>query len=141
MKRFILCCALAAAGCRTPGAAATPPASFPTSEQVVQAQLDAYNARDLEAFVATYAADAEVVFASAGTTLKGRDALRDRYGGIFRKYPSNHARIAERKLEGDGVVLDHEVITGRAPDRPDPWDVGWVRYEVREGLIRRVLLP
>jgi uncharacterized protein (TIGR02246 family) len=141
MKRLILCLALEVAGCRTPGGAATPQTSARTAEQVVQAQLDAYNAQDVEAFVATYAEDAEVVFAGTGTTLKGRDALRERYGGIFLKYARNHARIAERKLEGEGVVLDHEVITGRAPDRPDPWDVGWVRYEVREGLIRRVLLP
>jgi hypothetical protein len=50
-------------------------------------------------------------------------------------------RIAERRTEGDDVVFDHEIITGRAPERPDPWDVGWVRYQVADGLIRRVELP
>jgi hypothetical protein len=32
-------------------------------------------------------------------------------------------------------------VTGRAPERPDPWDVGFVRYEVASGAIRRVELP
>jgi hypothetical protein len=59
---------------------------------------------------------------------------------MFAKYPNNHARIAERKVEGN-VVLDHEIITGRAPDRPDPWDAGWVRNVVEDGLIVRVELP
>jgi hypothetical protein len=26
-------------------------------------------------------------------------------------------------------------------DQPDPWDAGWIRYEVESGLIRRVVLP
>lgn len=35
-------------------------------------------------------------------------------------------------------MKDHEIITGRSPERPDPGDVGWVRYEVEGGLIRSV---
>ena len=113
----------------------------PTAADVVQAQLNAYNARDVEAFLSTYADDAVVKFASSGTVLTGKAALRERYGGLFSRYPKNHARIAERRTEGETVVIDHEIITGRAPDKPDPWDVGWVRYEVSGGLIRRVDLP
>jgi uncharacterized protein (TIGR02246 family) len=113
----------------------------PTAADVVQAQANAYNARDVEAFLSTYADDAVVKFASSGTVLTGKAALRERYGGLFSRYPKNHARIAERRTEGETIVLDHEIITGRAPDKPDPWDVGWVRYEVSGGLIRRVDLP
>jgi uncharacterized protein (TIGR02246 family) len=112
-----------------------------SAADVVQAQLDAYNAGDLEAFLSTYADDAVLSRASGEELSRGKEALRARYGELFRKYPRNHCRIAERRTEGDAVVLDHEVITGRAPDRPDPWDVGWVRYEVEGGLIRRVQLP
>jgi uncharacterized protein (TIGR02246 family) len=112
----------------------------PSSVDVVQKQLDAYNAQDLDAFVATYRDDV-VVTAGGKVIVQGKDALRERYGGLFRKYPNNRARIAERKTEGDSVVLDHEIVTGRAPDKPDPWDVGWVRYEVADGLIKAVTLP
>jgi uncharacterized protein (TIGR02246 family) len=127
-----------AAACRT---AAPRPAGREAAAAVVQRQLEAYNAQDLEAFLATYADDAVVTFASSGQVLDGKPAIRERYATLFRKYPQNRARIAERRTEGGGVVLDHELITGRAPDRPDPWDVGWVRYEVDGGLIRRVRVP
>ena len=113
-----------------------------TAVEVVQMQLDAYNAQDLEAFLATYADDAVVESAAGGKTLSaGKASLRERYGALFARYPRNRARVVERRTEGDGVVLDREVVTGRAPDEPDPWDLGFVRYEVEGGLIRRVLLP
>jgi imidazolonepropionase-like amidohydrolase len=113
-----------------------------TAVEVVQMQLDAYNAQDLEAFLATYADDAIVESAAQGKTLSsGKASLRERYAALFARYPRNRARVAERRTEGEGVVLDHEIITGRAPDHPDPWDAGWVRFEVEGGLIRRVVLP
>ncbi|WP_242361068.1 amidohydrolase family protein [Anaeromyxobacter sp. SG17] len=113
-----------------------------TAVEVVQMQLDAYNAQDLEAFLATYADDAAVESAAEGRTLSaGKASLRERYRDLFAKHPQNRARVVERKTEADRIVLDHEIITGRAPDKPDPWDVGWVRYEVEGGLIRKVMLP
>jgi len=113
-----------------------------TAADVVQAQLNAYNAQDLEAFLSTYADDAVVARASGDEEpTAGKLALRERYGRLFRTYPANRARIAERRTEGEGVVLEHEIVTGRSPERSDPWDVGWVRYEVADGLIRRVTLP
>lgn len=123
-----------------PAVPATP--ARKSAARVVQDQLDAYNVQDLDAFTATYADDVEVADASTGQLrLKGRRALREWYGEMFRKFPRSNCRIAERRTQGEGVVLDHEIITGRGPDRPDPWDVGWVRYEVESGLIRRVTLP
>ena len=112
----------------------------PTAADVVQRQLDAYNARDLEAFAATYSDDVLITTADGQVVVLGKDGLRERYGKAFRKFPKSRARIAERKLEGDAVVIDHEIITGRS-DKPDPWDAGWVRYEVRDGKIKSVQLP
>jgi imidazolonepropionase-like amidohydrolase len=124
------------------GIALRPDAVLPrTAEQVVQAQLNAYNAQDLDAFLSTYAEDVVISKAGTGEVLNaGLASLRERYGTMFRKYPSNRARVAERRTEGSSVQ-DHEIITGRAPERPDPWDVGWVTYEVADGHIRRVTLP
>jgi imidazolonepropionase-like amidohydrolase len=113
-----------------------------TAADVVQAQLNAYNAQDLEGFLATYADEAVLLRGSTGERLAvGKAALRERYGAVFSKFPLNRARISERRTEGDRVVLDREIVTGRGPDKPDPWDVGWVRYEVEGGLIRAVTLP
>ena len=144
---LVACAFLVVLACRTPqsedksaSAAVTMPAK--DSVDVVQKQVDAYNAQDLESFLATYSEDAVITSASTGqVVLQGKDKMRERYGDVFRKYPNNRVRIAERRTEGDKIVMDHEIITGRSPDRPDPWDVGWVRYEVEGGLIRKVQLP
>jgi imidazolonepropionase-like amidohydrolase len=113
-----------------------------TAEDIVQAQVNAYNAQDLEAFLSTYADDAVVVRAGTGETLmSGKQSMRERYGSMFARFPANRARIAERKIEGTHTVIDHEIVTGRGPEHPDPWDVGWVRYELGDGLIRKVALP
>src|SRR5207248_9001393 len=73
--------------------------------------------------------------------VQGKQELRDVYGKMFAKYPNCRARLAERKTEGEKVVLDHEIITGRGPERPDPWDIGFVRYVVENGKIKAVELP
>lgn len=113
-----------------------------TAEDIVQAQVNAYNAQDLEAFLSTYADDAVVVRAGTGETLmSGKQSMRERYGSLFTRFPANRVRIAERKIEGANTVIDHEIVTGRGPERPDPWDVGWVRYELGDGLIHKVALP
>lgn len=132
MTRFLF--VLALAGC------ATAPVR-PTPVEVVQREVDAYNAQDLDAFVATYSEDAVITRGPEKTVaMQGRAAIREAYGKMFAKYPNCRARIAERRVEGNSV-FDHEVITGRGPERPDPWDVGWVRNVVENGLITRVELP
>ena len=65
---------------------------------------------------------------------------RDRYGKQFAKYPKALAKVAEQKTEGADIVLLHEIITGR-PDKPDPWDAGWLRYEVRDGVMMSERVP
>jgi hypothetical protein len=108
---------------------------------VVQREVDAYNAQDADAFSATYAEDAVITRGpDHKPALQGRKPIRDFYAALFAKYPLCRVQIAERKVEGN-VVLDHEIITGRGPERPDPWDAGWVRNIVEDGLIKRVELP
>ena len=125
--------AFALAGC----AAAQPK---PTAVDIVQKEVDAYNAQNVDAFAATYAEDAVVTRGADKTVvLQGRPAIRDFYAKLFAKYPNCRARIAERKVEGN-VVWDHEIITGRGPERPDPWDAGWVKNVVEDGLIKRLEL-
>jgi hypothetical protein len=126
----LLALALLLAGCRT-----TNPID------VVQAELDAYNAQDLDAFVSMFADDVVVTNTSGLILIQGKAALRERYGTLFKSYPRNRCRVVARRIEGDRVVIHHEIITGRGPEKPDPWDLGWVAYEVENGLIRRIQLP
>ena len=112
----------------------------PTAADVVQRQIDAYNAHDLEAFARTYSDDVLITSGKGEVLVLGKEGLRDRYGKAFVKYPKQQAKVAEQKSEGDNIVMVHEIITGR-PDKPDPWDAGWLRYEVRDGVIKSVQIP
>jgi hypothetical protein len=63
-----------------------------TPEELVQAQVDAYNARDLEAFLVVYAE--QVVILNDGQEKKlDKATLRERYGNLFRENPGLRCEI------------------------------------------------
>jgi hypothetical protein len=100
----------------------------------VQAQLDAYNARALEPFVACYTEDVECFRPpQAEPVLSGRAALAAHYAAHRFNLPALHAALVNRMVLGNKVV-DHERITGV---REQPFEAAVV-YEVQGGLIRRV---
>lgn len=101
---------------------------------VVQRQLDTYNAQDLEAFLATYAPDCVIADLNGAITQSGHAAIRTRYAAMFAQYPENKARLINRMALGD-VVIDHEDVT-RGPNGPRLEAIAI--YTVHEGLIRRV---
>lgn len=53
-------------------------------EMLVQPQLDAYNARDLDAILATYGAEAEQFEHSSTLLAKGSAQLRERFAARFK---------------------------------------------------------
>ena len=82
------------------------------AEDIVQAQLDAYNTRDLARFVACYAEDARVYRPPvAEPSLAGRAALAAHYGAHRFNLPALHADLVSRMLLGNQVV-DHERVHG-----------------------------
>jgi putative hydrolase of HD superfamily len=107
--------------------------SFPSPESVVQQQLDAYNARDLDAWLATYAEDALQFEHPAKLLATGHAEIRARTAVRFTE-PNLHARLIQRSVMGH-VVIDEEEITRTFPEGTGR--VGLVCiYEVREGKIR-----
>ncbi len=104
-----------------------------TPVEVVQAQLDAYNAQDVYAFADLFAEDA-VIFMNINDespSLLGRDAIQEFYGDMFSAFPNNRSDIMSRTVQGN-FVFDHEHITGRA----NPVKLMAI-YEVVNGLIVR----
>jgi uncharacterized protein (TIGR02246 family) len=81
----------------------------------VQAQLDAYNARDLERFLDCYTEDVVIEDGAGNLLMRGREEMRRRYGPMFEAYPNLHCRVVSRIRIGDYVV-DEERITGRKPE-------------------------
>ena len=110
------------------------PAPLPVT--IVQAQLDAYNRRDVDAFCAVFAADAEIFELGAGSpSSAGIDAIRTRYADLFAQSPALYSSVLTRTVLGR-VVVDLERITGRLGS-PVPVDMLAI-YEVIGSRIRRV---
>ena len=83
-----------------------------TAEAVVQRQLDAYNARDLAAFVACYHDDVRVFRPPAPEpAIVGKSALTEFYRTQRFNLPALHAQVVNRIALGSRVI-DHERISG-----------------------------
>ncbi len=107
--------------------------------ELVDAQLDAYLARDLERFVACYAPDVVITNGAGEVLAEGHDALNQMYGGLFENSPELTARIANRIAVGN-FVADHEEIEGfNMPGMPTSIQAIAV-YQVTDGKISRVAL-
>jgi len=104
---------------------------------VIDRQLDAYNRRDIDAFVACYAPATAVEDAVGGLLMQGRDALRNAYGELFRESPELHVEIAKRIQVGD-YVIDEELVTGRRGATEALHAA--VVYHVADGLIDHIRL-
>lgn len=111
---------------------ASPPMNAPTPEAVVQQQLDAYNAHDLEALLHVYAEDARVFEHPATLLASGSAQLRERFATRLQE-PNLRAHLRQRMVMGRFVV-DHERV-----ERTFPEGTGSVEliatYEVVDGRI------
>ena len=107
--------------------------------EVVDAQVDAYFARDLERFVACYARDAVITNAAGDLLADGHAGIRRMYGDLFANSPQLAGRIVNRIVVGD-FVADHEEVQGfNRPGSPDSIRAIAV-YQVVAGKIGRVTL-
>ena len=105
-----------------------------TPADVVNAQLLAYNNRDIEAFAATYADDVCVYeMPHARLRIRGKAQLIEHYGSKPFAHEGLRAEILSRSVIGNKVI-DLEKTWGL---RPEPIEV-MVVYEVGDGLIKAV---
>ena len=105
----------------------------PSPEAVVDAQLAAYNKRDLEAFLSFYADDAVLAKHPDQVTQTGKAEMRTRYERGFSN-KNVRAEIVKRITFGR-FVIDHERVT--APPAKGELEAVAV-YEVKDGKIVRV---
>jgi hypothetical protein len=93
----------------------------PDPAEIVQRQLDAYNARDIHAFMQWWADDAQYFEHPATLLASGAAQIRERH--LMRFNDSNlSARLVTRMAVGDKVV-DQEVVTRTFPQGKGQIDV------------------
>jgi uncharacterized protein (TIGR02246 family) len=131
VRTFFLC--LGWVECPVPLASQSAADTLPV--RVAERQVEAFNRRDLDGFMALYADDAVVAEFPSGTVLwRGKAAIRERYAAMFRTLPRDFppVRVQPRIVDG-AFVIDYEAWDAK-PGEPN--HAIWM-YEVRGGLIRR----
>lgn len=102
--------------------------------EIAQAQLDAYNAQDLEAHLAFFADDMTIANLREEPNLSGIAAYKEHMGGVFAQFPQNKVELLARVTIGN-KVLDHEKVM-RSP-QAEPFEVIAV-YTILNGKIASV---
>ena len=101
---------------------------------VAQAQLDAYNAQDLEKYMTYFTQDCVVSGLNGTPTETSSEAIKARYAKAFAQFPENKAELKSRIAVGNTVV-DHELVI-RSPGG-EQFEIIAI-YTFRDGLIARV---
>jgi hypothetical protein len=100
----------------------------------VQKQLEAYNAKDIDAFMAWWAEDCQYYEFPSRLLASGAVAIRDRHITRF-KEPNLFAALI-RRIAVANVVVDQETVTRTFPEGPGEVDVVAI-YEVEDGKISK----
>ena len=108
----------------------------PDATTIVQHQLEAYNAHDVDASMAIYSDDVQHFEFPSTLVASGAAQVRERLSVRLRE-PDLHARLVNRIAMGN-LVIDQEVITRNFPG---PEGIGTIEliamYEVRgERIVR-----
>lgn len=82
-----------------------------TPETLVQQQLNAYNARNIDAFLEPYSDNVELYNFPDKLLGKGKEIMRQQYGEMFSQLPNLHCEIKKRIINGN-TIIDHESISG-----------------------------
>ncbi len=101
-------------------------------EEIVQQQLDAYNAHNLNALMATYADDVRIFEHPTTLLASGSAQLRERFAPRLQE-PDLHAHLSNRIVMGRFVV-DHERVARTFPDGTGTVEL-IATYEVVNGRI------
>ncbi len=81
-----------------------------TPSDLAQRQLNAYNLRNIDAFLEPYAEDVEVYTYPDTLRYKGKETMRKRYSKMFEVAVGLHCELKERIVQGN-IVIDKERVT------------------------------
>jgi len=99
------------------------------NEALIDAQLEAYDRRDVEGFLRFYSDDAKIYRHPGQLTESGKDELRARYAKSFRN--KEVRAVILKRVVFDRYVIDHERLVGH----PDGLIEAIAVYEIKDGKI------
>lgn len=103
--------------------------------EIVQEQLDAYNDRDIERFIAVFSDDIELwTLGDSIPSVKGLFSVRKVYGDLFESNQDLYSEVLNRSVIGNKVI-DYEKIEGLKKDGEIYYLV--MVYEIKDGKIFR----
>ena len=106
---------------------------------VVDAQIEAYRARDIDRFLSYYADDVSVMTFDGTVIADGKAAMRELYGKLFADSPDVHVDIASRITLGE-FVIDEEHFSGFQVDDTPADRVAICVYRIEDGMIARLMM-
>ena len=106
---------------------------------VVDAKIEAYQAKDVERFLSYYVGDASVVLFDGTPMFADKQVMREQYGKLFADSPDLHLTIANRMTAGEFVVDEEHVSGVNFGDMPTEMTALSV-YRVTDGKIARLIL-
>ena len=105
-------------------------------EQVAQALVDAFNARDMEGILGTYATNSVAYELPSGEILlQGHDEIRKKFSAILDPNFKLEVEVVDRIIDGK-FVIDKERIFGTSDGNAVEF-YATVIYEITDGLIRK----
>lgn len=104
-----------------------------TPLNLVQRQLNAYNARNIEAFMEPYADDVEMYQFPDKLLSKGKENMKKDYA-FLNTLPDLHCEIKERIVQGN-IIIDKESVTGTSTSKPAE---ATVIYHIADNKIKKV---
>ena len=104
------------------------------AELPVQKQLEAYNARDIDAFMESWADDCQYYEFPARLLASGSAEIRERHLVRF-KEPNLFGTLIKR-IAVANVVVDQEIVTRTFAEGPGEVDVVAI-YEIEDGKIAK----
>ncbi|MFY0630511.1 MAG: amidohydrolase family protein [Flavobacteriaceae bacterium] len=110
-----------------------PSKTLPDSpEDLAQRQLNAYNERNIDAFLEPYAEDVEVYSHPSRLLFKGKETMRKSYAQMFKNTPNLHCELKNRIVQGN-VVIDQELVTFGSEKSK-----AIAIYHIKDGKIQKV---
>ena len=106
-------------------------------EEIVQEQVEGYNALNIDVFMAPYSDSLEIYEFPNTLLVKGKNNIKERYQRKFESTPNLHCEIVSRIVNGN-IVIDQERITGLANGKIME---AIAIYVIEKGKIQKVYFP